>query len=103
MSEADTDKSDETTVEQLKERIAELESHVYPNRRDVMAAAVGAVGISALTGTASAAPTWSNATGGYGTQSTPLSEIIVKDGIFQTVSTERVDTDADGSDIRGRT
>jgi hypothetical protein len=87
-----TDDNSDTTVEQLKERIAELESHVYPNRRDVLAAAVGAAGYGAITGTASAAPNYGNATGSAGTDSEPLNEVISKQVTAQTVSTDELTT-----------
>jgi len=94
-----TDDNSDTTVEQLKERIAELESHVYPSRRDVMAAAVGAVGISALTGTASAAPNYGNATGSVGTDSEPLNDVISKNGTFQSVSTDSATIEGHASEL----
>jgi hypothetical protein len=92
---------DDTTVDELTDRINELEAQVeqqqatlakmLPTRRSLLkgGATLGAGALvgSAVTGLASADPTWSNATGGWGTQSTPLDEIIVRNGVFQSLST----------------
>jgi len=100
---------DDTTVDELTDRINELEAQVeqqqatiakmLPTRRSLLkgGATLGAGALvgSAVTGLASADPTWSNATGGWGTQSTPLDEIIVRNGVFQTVSAEDLSVTAE--------
>lgn len=85
---------DEPTKDELAQRVNQLEKIVekmLPTRRDVLAGAVGAAGLASLTGTASAAPNYSNTDGQYGTDSQPLTETIAKTGTFQTVSTEYAD------------
>jgi len=83
-----TDKTTDQTVEQLKERIAELEQHVYPSRRDVMAAAVGAVGYGALTGTASAAPSYGSSSGSVGTSAEPLTDVFAQTARVQDMTVD---------------